>query len=104
MKYPPFCDIIVVDFNGLEEHKITKIANDTYNYLTQNLEREEFKVFKPMPSPISKIKNRLRYRIIIKGIMKQRANNVLNDLLKNIYSKNIKDIRVSVDVNPNNMY
>ena len=31
------------------------------------------------------------------------ANKILNQTLKEIYSKNIKDIRISIDVNPNNM-
>ena len=103
LKYPPFCDIIIIGFNSLNETEIQKVSNKAYEYLIKNLDSEEFKTFKPMPSPIDKIQNRYRWRIIIKGNMNEQANGVLNDLLKEIYSENYKNTKVSVDVNPNSM-
>ena len=103
LKYPPFCDIIVIGFNGLDETEIKKISNKSYEYLINNLNNQEFKIFKPMPSPIDKIQNKFRWRIIIKGNMNEQANEVLNDLLKDIYSKNFKNTKIVVDVNPNSM-
>lgn len=103
LKYPPFCDIIIIGFNSLNEQEIKKVSNKAYEYLIKNLNNEEFKTFKPMPSPIDKIQNRFRWRIIIKGNMNEQANGVLNDLLKEIYSENYKNTKVSVDVNPNSM-
>ena len=103
LKYPPFCDIIIIGFNSLDENEIKKVSNKSYEYLIKNLNNEEFKTFKPMPSPIDKIQNRFRWRIIIKGNMNEQANGVLNDLLKEIYSENYKNTKVSVDVNPNSM-
>lgn len=103
MKYPPFCDIIIIGFNSLDETEIKKVSNKAYEYLIKNLNNEEFKIFKPMPSPIDKIQNRFRWRIIIKGNMNVQANEILNDLLKSIYNQNIKSTKVSIDVNPNSM-
>ena len=103
LKYPPFCDIIIIGFNSLNEAEIKKVSNKAYEYLIKNLNNAEFKTFKPMPSPIDKIQNRFRWRIIIKGNMNEQANGVLNDLLKEIYSENYKNTKVSVDVNPNSM-
>ena len=107
LKYPPFCDIIVIGFNGLNEKELIDIGNKTYSYLKEHLgngeENKEFKIFKPMPAPIDKIQNRYRYRIIIKGVMNKKANDVLNNYLKKVYQKDLKDIRISIDVNPNNM-
>ena len=62
-----------------------------------------FSVFKPMPSPIDKIQNRYRWRIIIKGNMNENTNKVLNQILKEAYNQNMKDLRITIDVNPNNM-
>ena len=56
-----------------------------------------------MPAPIDKIQNRYRYRIIIKAKMNTDLNQILNEYLNEIYKKNLKDIRISIDVNPNNM-
>ena len=103
LKYPPFCDIILLSFNGLNEYNIKNVSNEMYEKLLEKLNQEEFKIFRPMPSPIDKIQNRYRWRIIIKGNMTVEANEKLNQTLKEIYSKNIKDIRISIDVNPNNM-
>ena len=103
LKYPPFCDIIIIGFNSSSEEEIKKVANIAYEEVEKNLNKDEFKVFKPMPSPIDKIQNKYRWRIIIKGNMNEEANNVLNNLLKNIYDKDFKNTKISIDVNPNNM-
>ncbi len=103
LKYPPFCDIIVVGFNGLDEEEIKKISNLSYDLITKNLDKEQFRIFKPMPSPIDKIQNKYRWRIIIKGNMNEKANEALNKLLKNLYDRDYKKTKITIDVNPNNM-
>ena len=103
LKYPPFCDIILIGFNSLSEKEIMDASIKIYNYLKTNLNGKEFNVLKPMPSPIDKIQNRYRWRIIIKGNMTEAANNVLNTCLRKFYNSNYKNTRVAVDVNPNNM-
>lgn len=108
LKYPPFCDIIIIGFSGLDEEKLKKISLSTYNYLTKKINEIEYKnkninMFKPMPAPIDKIQNRYRYRIIIKTKMTEEINNILNEYLEKVYKKDLKDIRIGIDINPNNM-
>ena len=119
LKYPPFCDIIVIGFNGLNEKKIIDISNRTYNYLKNSFNninkkenkeeskeesKKEISIFRPMPAPIDKIQNRYRYRIIIKANTNNfNLNEILNDYLKKVYEKELKGIRISIDINPNNM-
>ena len=103
MKYPPFCDIIVISFNSLDEKDLIEISNEVYEYIKKYLDKEKYKIFKPMPSPIDKIQNRYRYRMIIKGNMEKEANEIFNKCLKKIYEKGLKTTRVTIDVNPNNM-
>lgn len=102
LKYPPFCDIIVIGFNSLSEEEIKIESNKIYEKLKLRL-KEDFKVFVPMPSPIDKIQNRYRWRIIIKGKMNNEANTILNEILQEVYQKDLKSTRISIDVNPNNM-
>ena len=103
LKYPPFCDIILIGLNSYHEVEIQNVSNKIYQYLEQRLSKEEFKVLRPMPCPIDKIQNRYRWRIIIKGKMTEAANKIFNACLKEIYQENIKDTRIAIDVNPNNM-
>ena len=103
LKYPPFCDIIVIGFNSINEEEIKKVSNLAYEIAVKNLNDEEFKIFKPMPSPIDKIQNKFRWRIIIKGNMNEKANVALNELLKTLYDKDYKNTKITIDVNPNNM-
>ena len=107
LKYPPFYDIIVIGFNSYNEKEIKNISNEMYNKIINQMkeekDEEKFKIFRPMPCPIDKIQNRYRWRIIIKGQMTKELNKILNKTLKEVYEKNIKDTRISIDINPNNM-
>ena len=110
LKYPPFCDIIVIGFNSISEKEIIKTSDKVYSYLKEEInnkiniaEEQEYKIFKPMPSPIDKIQNRYRWRIIIKGKMSEELNKILNKCLEKFYDENNKNTRISIDVNPNNM-
>ena len=109
LKYPPFCDIIVISFNSISETEISKVSNQVYDYLSKKINNnlneyeQNFRIYKPMPSPIDKIQNRYRWRIIMKGEMNEKINKILNDCLKEFYKKDIKTTKITIDVNPNNM-
>ena len=103
LNYPPFCDIILIAFNSMSEEEIKLVSSKVYEYLKIKLDDQKFQVLKPMPSPIDKIQNKYRWRIIIKGNVTEEANNVLNTCLKNFYELNYKNTRITIDVNPNNM-
>ncbi len=101
LKYPPFCDIIMVSFNSSNENEIKIVSNFMYENLKENL--NNYKIFKPMPSPIDKIQNRFRWRIIIKGIINNDTNEILNKCLRKAIDKNWKNTNITISVNPNNM-
>lgn len=103
LKYPPFSDIILIGFSSLNENEVKQIAEKTYQYFRKMFNTEEFNVLKPMPSPIDKIQNRFRWRIIIKGIMTENANEILNEYLQKFYNCTYKNTKVTIEINPNNM-
>ena len=102
LKYPPFCDIIVMRFEGKNENLIKQLSLESYNFLCAK-KFDCVQVFRPAPAPIDKIQNRFRWRIIMKGILDSKFNGACNELLSQIYMRDVKDVRVSFDVNPNNM-
>ena len=103
LNYPPFCDIIVIGFQGREIKELQKVCQIVYNYLCKQLDKNKFKIFQPMPAPIDKIQNKIRWRMILKGIIDEQTNVTLNMCLNGVYKLNIKNTKISIDVNPNNM-
>lgn len=103
LKYPPFCDIILIGISGKSEQQVIKKSEEIYRYLKSRLINEKIGIllYKPVPSPIDKIKNKYRWRIIIKCIYTEEINKLLNDSI-NIEKKE-NDINVSIEVNPNSM-
>lgn len=100
LKYPPFCDIIKIEVSDFDNNIAMGVVNAVYDNLLASTEKD-IQVFSPMPSPISKIKNRYRWRIIIKCNL---GNNIINKIRLSINSiKTTSNTRISVDVNPNNM-
>lgn len=103
LKYPPFCDIIVIEFSGQEEIEVIKQAKKVHKYLKDKIIAEKIGVllYSPVPSPIDKIKNKYRWRIIIKCLYNEQIIELLQNTLKNNECK--KDVRQIIEINPNNM-
>ncbi len=99
LNYPPFCDIILIRFNGENLSEIKTIANKVYKKLN-DINNNEFFVYKPVPSPIDRIKNKYRWRIILKCKL---TSNIINIIQYGIENINLKDTSIVVDINPNNM-
>ena len=102
LKYPPFCDIILLGISGKDE-KFVKIASEKIGYLLHKHNDSNYYVSKPIPSPISKIKNRYRFRIILKCKLNYTIINKISDVLEEYYKDGPKNVSVYVDVNPSNM-
>ncbi len=103
LKYPPFCDIIIISFTGTNEKELISTSDYVYEFLQEKMDKQKFNVFRPVPSPIDKIQNKIRWRMIIKGNMTLKAYEDINECLANVYSKNIKHTKVWADINPNSM-
>ena len=104
LKYPPFCDIIVIGFSGESQKEISDASNFTYNMLKNVLEKYGINTFMPMPAPIDKIKNKYRWRIIAKGNVTEEVTIIINKCMQKLYESGIgKKTNIAVDVNPTNM-
>ena len=103
LNYPPFCDIILFGISQSDEQIVENVSNKIYNILLDKVENlSNINLYKPRPAPIDKIKNRFRYRVILKGKFNNEIIEIINDTLQEIYKYNTK-ARVIVDVNPTNM-
>ena len=102
MKYPPFCDIISIGLTDTDETKIKNISEKIYKYINDYIKKENINImiYRPLPCPIDKIKNRYRWRIILKGKLNNKIIDIINLAISNI---NSKTTRIIVDTNPTNL-
>ena len=100
MKYPPFCDIILIKFSGTDLNEIIKYSKIFYNNLRKYINGNNGMVFEPVPAPIDKIKNKFRWRIIIKGKVNSSMLKAINRSFSG--TEGAKKTIITVDINPNN--
>jgi len=105
LNYPPFCDIILFNINSIDETEIEKAGQKIYRILENNSKKLKSNVviFKPVQSPINKIKNKYRWRIIVKCRLNNNVIDLVNNTLEDFYKLKYKKTTVIVDVNPNSM-
>ena len=80
--YPPFCDITLINVSGENEEKIIEDSRKIREIFEEAFAgRDDVKVLKEVPSPISKIKNKYRFRIIVKSDVGKKINSEVYALL-----------------------
>ena len=101
MKYPPFGEIVLVNLFYSKEDEVV----DTINVLAKEMKSKftDLSILGPVPCPILKINNNFRYQIIIKGDLSQKINKNIKDFVYNIVKKKNNNIKISVDINPNDL-
>lgn len=100
LKYPPFCDIIIIRFQGNNLEEVKKSANIVFNKI-EKIKEKNLLIYKPVPSPIDKIQNKFRWQMILKCNVNSKVLDIINyGIVDNKISKNVA---IYVDINPNNM-
>lgn len=103
LEYPPFAHIANIIISGFEERKVIRTADDISNYLSQQMKQyEAVEKLGPSTAPLSKIKSKHRWQILLKS----KSESVLRELLLGLTLSKYTDIdgiNISVDMNPNNM-
>lgn len=97
LNYPPFCDIILFGVSGENENVVKTSITELYNDL-----KKSFNAFIPAPAPISKINSEYRWRILIKEKLDEEKIDIIGDFIQKFLAKKY-DVKLNVDVNPNNM-
>ena len=105
LKYPPFCDIILIGFTSVIEQEVVKVAGRIHEYLKNRVLKENIGIilYKALPSPIDKIKNKYRWRILIKCKFGEKITDLIYDVLEEFQKLKSKSTKITIDLNPNNM-
>lgn len=102
MGNPPFGRILLINGSSKNEEKLKKFMNN----LQENLRKliiEDLTMLGPVPCIISKLKDNYRWQIIIKGNFDDEFSEKVKDTLYQLNKSVYNEIRVSIDINPNNM-
>jgi primosomal protein N' (replication factor Y) (superfamily II helicase) len=106
LDYLPFTNIAVIILSGRNDKQVFKKSKEV-SILAKELFGDyegQIEILGPARSPLSKLKNKYRWRIIIKCLEIDRLINVLSGVSDSFYRKKDKDeIELSVDINPVNM-
>lgn len=109
--YPPFYEMISIVISGEENIKIEEVSYKIYKLLLDNSfwineSNKRNLIIGPYPAPLEKIKKNYRWQIILKS--KKEDMNSFKNLLKRVLIDNefnlkIKNVKISIDINPNSI-
>ena len=104
--FPPFCDIVTVNFSSAVENDVINAAK-TFGVELDRLAQSDyadvrFILFGPFRHEIYRLAGKYRMRYIIKCRSTARFRGMLAQLLKK-YTPAFKNVTVSADVNPTNL-
>ncbi len=110
-EYPPYTNLISILLYGRNNIRVSESINKMGRLLKENihwLDLEEINniMSGPYPAPLEKIRNQFRWQIILK--IEDKYMNLMKETIKKIcleneYNINMKDIKMSIDINPNSI-
>jgi primosomal protein N' (replication factor Y) len=101
LNYPPFSQLVSLTIRGISQNKVRKDSIILAKYLKENHKGVQF--IGPGPCPIEKIRNKYRWRIIIKSKNKRKLNKLMRNL-KDYWTKiPHKNETLLIDIDPVDM-
>lgn len=110
LEYPPFCKIVTIFVTGEYETDVIRRINGVVSDLKKKMTENACTMFchgilGPTPAPISRIKNKYRWRVLLKCDDCREIREVLRSLLDEHYSdRQNTGLNLTIDINPINMY
>ncbi|MFA5527155.1 MAG: primosomal protein N' [Peptostreptococcales bacterium] len=101
--YPPFSDIIQFIITGKDENDTMDLSIRIKKYLIKQLKLDSInRVLGPRIAPRQKIDKQYRFQILIKcnAVDQSAYHSIINIIQKSFLKKELKDFRLSIDVNP----
>ena len=104
MGYPPFGKLLLINAQGKNEDLLKQYMKILAGKIENAVKDEDgVEILGPIPCIISKIKENFRWQILIKGEFSLSFAKSIKDILYEKENNVYNDIRVSIDINPNNL-
>ena len=101
MQYPPFCDFIYFLLSGDQEADV-KAEIESISAFIKQASLPILKTIGPAPAPIAKIKNKFRYRLLLKAEHAEDFLSLLHEINRGHRESRMKN-RLIIDINPVSM-
>ncbi len=96
LHYPPYFRLIKITFEGITLKEVITTANQINEQLRQSLmNTKDIEILGPVSAPLSKIKTKYRYQILIKALSFKNLKNVLMKL-----ERKMGKVQIIIDVDP----
>ncbi len=110
LNYPPFSNIACIVVSSLSDKYAFEKAREVYSFICQDSKRESGDEILPGPMrpPISKLRNRYRWRIVIKSSSVERLADIMASVSDKFCrerggKKNRSRVDINMDINPGSM-
>lgn len=101
--YPPFTSLANIIISGTIENEVIKYANEISIILDEKIKKHrDLEKLGPAAASISRIKNRYRWQIVLKGKSEEELRSVLAALTDSC-GEGWSNVGVSMDLNPQSM-
>lgn len=104
LNYPPFCDLIMLLATGEDENKVSDLIKQAVDELKREYKSNALGskeatdyITSPIPAPLSKLKGKYRWRVLIKTKRLDVISHYLHKIIKKFDNK---DVNFSVAINP----
>ena len=102
MAYPPYTFTVGLTLSHALEDLTVKKAYEIVGFLRENLS-DKIQILGPTPKPIARTHNLFHYQILLKYRREDRLEAVLNAILDWSQARENKDLRLSIDHEPQNV-
>ncbi len=104
LEYPPFTRLATVILSGVNDRLVFSTAKEIKSKISGEFGEDEAAVLGPIRAPLSKIKNKYRWRIIIKSKDLEKIVGVLTHVSDEAYRSKAKgSVELNMDINPSSM-
>lgn len=107
LAFPPFCDIAALTLASSDEALLASsaqvLAKELRRLLTSDYRDVALQAFGPFETPVYKVRNVCRMRLVLKCRLNKRTREMLSQLLSEFGKNAKKQINLSVDFNPGNL-
>lgn len=81
---------------------LKRLLGIVYNKM-KSVQNNNILIYQPVPSPIDKIKNKYRYRMIVKCKVNSKILDMIKYSIEDETLSKMKNTSIIVDINPNNL-